>query len=98
VQDAYVFVPATPDEIERATNVLNAQQGTRAEKLAWMTENIDQLRAECARDKQANAEGFVSRAIRYYRAHRKKPGRDSHQSFAEKDAASIKRQLGVFDD
>ena len=93
--ESYAFVPATHGEIGQAANVLNAQKGSREDHLDWMTENIDQLRAECARDKQANDEGFVSRAIRYYRAHRKtlKREADGHRPWAEKDSDAIKREL-----
>lgn len=90
------------DEVERGANVLGNQPGTRAEQVAWMRENLDQILADCEKAGEGGA-GYRSRAIRYYRQHLKNPGgkkpqHDEHRSWGERDARSIKRKLGILDD
>ena len=95
---------ATRKDAEKLAQLLSKKPGTQEEKVEWVYQNIDQIVADCeiaatekGRDPiHADLRGHI---YRYYHQHCKnlKREKDGHRPWGEKDAQSIKRDLGIAD-
>jgi hypothetical protein len=84
-------------------SIIRRLGGTPKEQDAWFTENVELMVCVVAKQglptRRQNIAALRETIIRYRKQEIRNPGgKKPHRSFAEQDADSIKRKLGIADD